>query len=714
MLLDLKTACRELLKNRWFTCVTVLTLALGIGANTAIFGVVNKLLLNPLPYPDADRMVYLRVGLQRTIEFAFPPPGAVASAWREEARSFEGFEGYTSSTVLAYDENGARVLRGIRMTPGLPACLGVVPLLGRGFTPADAEAGAPAVVMLSYEMWQRDYGGLPDVIGRAVTLDDLPYVVVGVMPPRSDAFATGFRPDVWFPQSYPVSGAQPSSLEIMTRLREGVSLDAATEELATILARVAAESPRPLFGPDAPTVRIQGPSERVAANARDALYVLLGAVGLVLLVACSNVANLLLARGASRSRELSLRSALGASTWRLVRALFAECLVLALAAGVVGVGVGWLTLRILTGLRPASLAVLGEAELDPTVLAFTFGVSVVTALLFGLAPALQLASRKLGDALRGGASGVVRGGLGTRLRKLLVAAQMAISVVLLVSAGLLIRSFIHLQSAEIGFDAENLFSVQLSMPRAKYQTPTSREVFAEQLVERIRSSPGVTAATRVFSAPPNGLTFIGGGVGFEIRGATLSEADAQASRVIHYVGSDYFSALRIALLEGRTFTADEMRGRTAVIVNRAAAEHFWPDGGALGGEMKWGQDWMTVVGVVDNVLFGSLTRGRDTPQFYWPLPMGPSFTGGPSSLTFVVRAGEDSAIAIAASRAAVQALDPEIAIANVLLTETAIANTIDAPRFNMALLTAFAVIALALAAVGLAAVIGYEVTERTH
>ena len=714
MLLDLKTACRELLKNRWFTCVTVLTLALGIGANTAIFGVVNKLLLNPLPYPDADRMVYLRVGLQRTIEFAFPPPGAVASAWREEARSFEGFEGYTSSTVLAYDENGARVLRGIRMTPGLPAFLGVVPLLGRGFTPADAQAGAPAVVMLSYEMWQRDYGGLPDVIGRAVTLDDLPYVVVGVMPPRSDAFATGFRPDVWFPQSYPVSGAQPSSLEIMTRLREGVSLDAATEELATILARVAAESPRPLFGPDAPTVRIQGPSERVAANARDALYVLLGAVGLVLLVACSNVANLLLARGASRSRELSLRSALGASTWRLVRALFAECLVLALAAGVVGVGVGWLTLRILTGLRPASLAVLGEAELDPTVLAFTFGVSVVTALLFGLAPALQLASRKLGDALRGGASGVVRGGLGTRLRKLLVAAQMAISVVLLVSAGLLIRSFIHLQSAEIGFDAENLFSVQLSMPRAKYQTPTSREVFAEQLVERIRSSPGVTAATRVFSAPPNGLTFIGGGVGFEIRGATLSEADAQASRVIHYVGSDYFSALRIALLEGRTFTADEMRGRTAVIVNRAAAEHFWPDGGALGGEMKWGQDWMTVVGVVDNVLFGSLTRGRDTPQFYWPLPMGPSFTGGPSSLTFVVRAGEDSAIAIAASRAAVQALDPEIAIANVLLTETAIANTIDAPRFNMALLTAFAVIALALAAVGLAAVIGYEVTERTH
>jgi putative ABC transport system permease protein len=712
MLHDLKNACRALLKTPWFTCITVLTLALGIGANTAIFGVVNKLLLNPLPYPDSDRIVYLRVGLQRG-QFFFPPPPAVATAWREQARSIEGFEGFNSNTVLAYDENGARVLRGMRITPGLPAFLGVAPLLGRGFTPADIEAGAPAVAMLSYEMWQRDYGGARDVIGRALTLDDLPHVVVGVMPPRWDAFTTGFRPEVVFPQPYPAAGGPPSSIDIMTRLREGVSPDAATDELAAILARVASESPRPLFGPDVPAVRVQAPSDRIAANTRDALLVLLGAVGLVLLVACSNVANLLLARGASRSRELSLRSALGASTWRLVRGLFAECFVLALAAGVVGVGVGWLTLRILTGLRPSSLAVLGEAELDPTVLAFTFGVSVLTALLFGLAPALQLASRKLGDALRGGASGVVRGGMGPRLRKLLVAAQMAISVVLLVSAGLLIRSFIHLQSAEIGFDAENLFSVQLSMPRAKYQTQTSREAFAEQLLERLHASPGVTVATQVFAAPPNGMTFVGSS-GFEIRGATLSEADAQAGRVLHYIGSDYFSALRIALIEGRTFTADEMRSKTAVIVNRAAAEHFWPDGKALGGEIKWGQDWTTVVGIVDNVLFGSLTRGRDTPQFYWPLPMGPNFTPGPSSLTFVVRAAEDPAIAIAASRAAVQALDPEIAIANVLLTETAIANTIDAPRFNMALLTAFAVIALVLAAVGLAAVIGYEVTERTH
>jgi len=712
MLLDLKAACRELWKNRWFTCVTVLTLALGIGANTAIFGVVNKLLLSPLPYPDSDRIYFLRMGLAR-IEFAMTPPSPIGSAWREQARSFEAIEGFTSRDVLGYDENGGRLLHGMAITPGLPAFLGVAPLLGRGFTPADAEAGAPAVVMLSYEMWRRDYGGESSVIGRTVTLDQAPHVVVGVMPARWDAFATGFRPEVWFPQSLqPSAPTQLLALELMGRLREGVSLDAATDELETILARVQSEAPRRLFPNDTPTARIQGPSDRIAGSTRDALFVLLGAVGLVLLVACSNVANLLLARGASRARELSLRSALGASTWRLVRALFAECLVLALAAGVVGVGVGWLTLRILVGLRPSSLTALGQAQLDPTVLAFTFGVSIVTALLFGVAPALQLASRKLGDALRHAASGVVRGGMGPRLRKLLVAAQMAISVVLLVSAGLLIRSFIHLQNVEIGFDADRLLSVELRLPRAAYQNGASREVLVEQLLDRIRSSPGVTAATQVLVAPPNAMTMVG--AGFEIRGVTLSEAETQAARVINYTRPEYFSVLRVPLIEGRTFTADEARSQAAVIINRAAAEHFWPDGGAIGGEIKFGQNWTTVVGVVDNVVFGSLARGRDTPQFYRPFQTEQGFFSAVPTMVLVVRAAEDPAIAIAAARDAVRALDPEVAVSSVLMTETALANTIAAPRFNMALLTAFAVIALALAAVGLAAVIGYEVTERTH
>jgi putative ABC transport system permease protein len=715
MLLDLKAAFRELAKNRWFTCVTVLTLALGIGANTAIFGVVNRLLLNTWPYPDSERLVYLRIALPR-LQFATPPPALVAAAWRDEARSFEAVEAHAFRSVLAYDDNGARVLTGMSITPSLPGLLGVAPLLGRSFTASDAEPGAPAVVLLSYEMWQRDYGGASDTIGRALTLDELPHTVIGVLPRRWDAFAAPLRPEVWFPRSFPAASDPPAAslpVEIVGRLRPGVSLAAATAELEAILGPTLEAAARPMYGTDVPTVRLEGPTARVAANTRDALLVLTGAVGLVLLVACSNVANLLLARSASRARELSLRTALGASAWRLVRALFAECLVLALLAGVAGVTLGWATLRILVWLRPNSLSAVAEARIDTTVVAFTFGVSIATALLFGLAPALQLRSRKLGDALRHGASGVVRGGSGARLRKLLVAAQMAMSVVLLVSAGLLVRSFVHLQNVDVGFDARNLFTATLTLPRGRYQEIASREVLLEQLLERIRSSPGVAAATQAAYGPPSFLRLTG--IGFEIRGVTLSEADTAVSRGFNSVRPDYFDTLGLRLLQGRTFTTDEARNGGVILINQAAAKYFWPDGEALGTEVKWGRDWSTVIGVTDNVIAGGLTQQRDAPMFYLPSKQERLLPGlGPPNLTLIVRAAGDSAVATASLRTAVRELDPEIAISSILLTETALAGSIQGPRFNMVLLAAFAVIALALAAIGLAAVIGYEVTERTH
>jgi putative ABC transport system permease protein len=715
MLLDLKAACRELVKNRWFTIVTVLTLALGLGANTAIFGVVNRVLLNTWPYPDSDRLVYLRLALPR-FTIATTPPALVADAWRAQARAFESLEGYALRSVLAYDENGARVLTGMSITPGLPAMLGVAPLLGRGFAAADAEPGAPAVVMLSYELWQRDYGGANDVLGRAVTLDELPHTVVGVLPARWQAFAAPIRPEIWFARPFPAASDPPAAsfpVEILGRLRPGVSWDAATAELETILGSALAAAPRPLYGNDMPTARLEGPTARVASNTRAALLVLSGAVGLVLLVACSNVANLLLARSASRARELALRTALGASTWRLVRALFAECVVLALLAGVVGVALGWATLKILVWLRPNSLSAIAEAEIDMRVVAFTFGVSIAATLLFGLAPALQLRSRKLGDALRHGASGVMRGGSGPRLRKALVVAQMAMSVVLLVSAGLLVRSFVYLQNVDVGFDTRNLFTASLTLPRGRYVESASREAFLEQLLERLRSSAGIASATQATSGPPNLMRFAG--IGFEIRGVTLSEADATAPRAVNSVRPDYFETLGIRLLEGRTFTADDLRSGGAMIVNQAAANHFWPDGNALGAEVKWGRDWTTVVGITETVLSGGLTQERDVPHLYLPAKQERLLPGlGPPSLTLILRAAGDSAVAIASLRAATRELDPEIAIPSVLLTETALAASIQGPRFNMALLAAFAVIALVLAAIGLAAVIAYEVTERTH
>jgi predicted permease len=502
-------------------------------------------------------------------------------------------------------------------------------------------------------------------------------------------------------------------VEVVARLRPDVSVEAVSAELDVLVERALAGAQRRLFDGTVVT-RVVPPSDRLGAGTREALLVLLGAVALLLLVACSNVANLLLARGAGRARELALKMALGAGTGRLVRGLLAECLMLALAAGLAGLAFGWLTLRVVMALRPSSLPALADLTLDPVVLAFTFGVSALTALLFGLAPALQLRSAKVGDALRHGASGVVRGGGGARVRKLLVAAQMAISVVLLVSAGLVVRSVVHLQSIDVGFDTENLLTARLALPRAKYESSTSREVLAEQLIERIETLSGVADVTQAQVAPPNGVWSLSTEV--EARGSPPSDASANVTHGFNHVRPNFFDVLGIPL-QGRTFAADEVRGGRVVIVNRAAAERYWPGGNAIGAQMRWGEpEWRTVVGVAGNVIAGGLTRPSDEPQFYFPFDVErvPMTFGAPPTVTLMVRAADDAADVIAAVRAATQALDPEIAITNMLLTETAFAGTIDAPRFNMALLTAFAVLALVLAAVGLAAVIGYEITERTH
>jgi len=713
MLHDLKTACRDLIKSRWFTSVTVLTLALGIGANTAIFSVVNRLMLNPLPYPDSGRIVHVRLG-SKQFAFGFPVPTLLARAWRDEARSLDGMEGYERHDMLAYDEQGARVLHALRVTPGLAPFLGVMPALGRALTTDDAAASAPPVALVSYAMWQRDYAGANDVLGRAITLDDVAYVVAGVLPPQASAIAGPTSVDVWLPLSLEASStpANFTAVEVIARTRPNVPLTQATNELDALATRVHDEGSAPWLRDF--FTRLERPSympQSFPGRSDNTVLVIFGAVGLLLLVACANVANLLLARGAARARALALRAALGASTWRLVRALLSECLVLGAAAGIAGLVIGWATLKALIRLRPDSLSALDDVRLDPLVLAFTFGLSFVTAFLFGSAPALQLARTKFADALRDGATGVVRGG-GARLRKSLVAAQMAVSVVLLIAAGLLVRSVYFLQHVDLGFDAENLVTFQLALPRARYESPESRDLVSDQLLERIRGLPGVTAATQAFTAPPNIVMRSGG---LEIRGVTLLEGEAEQSLAFNHVREDFFSTLGIRLLEGRTFTADELRTGNALVVNHGAAQRFWPDGNALGAEVKTGEEWATVVGVVDDIMAAGPVWARESTLFYWPFSYKnvPTSIGATPSIVFIVRTG-DAASTISQIRAAVLAFDPQIAIPNVREMQTALAGQIDGPRFNMALFGAFALIALALAAVGLAAVIGYEINERTR
>jgi putative ABC transport system permease protein len=356
--------------------------------------------------------------------------------------------------------------------------------------------------------------------------------------------------------------------------------------------------------------------------------------------------------------------------------------------------------------------VLADVHLDPIVLAFALGASITTILLCGIWPASQLLSANVNAALRHGASGVVRSGSGARVRKLLVGVQMAISVVLLVGAGLLVRSVVQLEHIDVGFDTNNLFSVQLSLPRSHYEQPASRDAFSDQAIERLRAIPGVAGVTEAFMAPPNYV--VAGGL--EIRGVTLSEADARAAYAFNYVRPDFFSTLGIRLLQGRVFTAEDQRGGPVMIVNRSAATKFWPNASPIGAEIKFRTGWATVVGVVGDIAGAGRTGAPNAPLFYAPFTAehAPTLIGALPRAVLLVRAAADPASVMGQVRAAINALDPEVAIPNMLLADTAYGRTMDRPRFNMVLLGAFAVVALLLAAVGLSAVIGYEVADRTH
>jgi putative ABC transport system permease protein len=718
LLQDVRYALRSLRRAPRFTAVVVLTLALGIGANTAIFSVVNRLLLHPLPYTDADRIVFLWEGKPQGTMMVVPNLGLIR-AWKAQARSFDGVESYRSHSFMATVQGEAEVVRGTEITPGFPAFVGVHAALGRTFIPDDARPGAPPVVLISYARWQRQFGGSTSVLGRTITLDGKAYSVVGVMPPQWEVLGGPGTADpnhVWIPLSLQRSSDPmvPTWANTVARLRPGITPEQAQREMDAIAARVT--------GPAAPgnssfAARVVAPRQLLQTGvSQDALLVLLAAVGLVLLVACANVANLLLARGTARSREIALRTALGAARWRLVRQILVESIMLALLGGAAGVLVAWWGLDVLTGLSPSNLRALAGVHLDGFVLQFALALSLVTGVLFGLLPALHATSPAVGTALRTGGSGVVRTGSGRRIRAVLVAAEMALSVVLLVSAGLLIRSVAHLQATDVGFDASHLFTVRMSLPGSRYGPIPSRELFAERMLAGIRRVPGVAAATQASDAP---TTYSGVSGTLEIEGQTVSDADLHKMIDFNKVQPDYFRTIGIRLLGGRTFNAAEMRSGNAAIINDVMARHFWPNRPALGQRLRFGNDgpWKTVVGVVNGIVArDGLMGASGAMQIYMPYREQDAWQipNLPPRVQFVVRSTSAPAAVIPAIRQLSHSIDPEAAVREITIAETQLAESISGPRFNMALLTAFAVLAVALAAIGLAAVIGYAVTERTH
>lgn len=712
---DLRYALRSLRRAPRFAAVVVLTLALGIGANTAIFSVVNRLLLHPLPYPDSDRLVYLALGSAFTPR-GFPVTKRITLGWQQQARSLEGVEAYINHDFLATTGDRTDVVLGLSVTPGLMTLLRVHPVIGRGFVPEDARPGAAPVVLISTALWRRAYAGSRDVLGHTITLDGMPRTVVGVIPQEAGAIAgPSDQRDIWLPltlESADTAFSPTDFVNVVGRLRPGVTIAQARHELDAITARMPKQT---VFSGIEQTAVVTQPSQEfLSARTHDVLLVLLAAVAVVLLVACANVANILLARGTARTREIALRTALGANRWRLVRALLVESIVLAVAGGMLGLLFAWWGTDLLARFGPDELAIAGGVPLDARVLEFTLAISLVTGVLFGLMPALRTASAQLGHTLRSGGSGVVRSGRRSRARAVLVAGEMALSVLLLVSAGLLIRSVGYLQQIDPGFDVQHVFTMRVALSRSGYQTVSSREQFGERMLSGLRRLPGVAVATEALGAPP-GYTK---GVEPHLHATGAAhEPHGQTIVAFNNVMPDYFKALGIRLISGRTFTQQEMTSGHAVIVNQTLAHSLWPRQPAVGQQLDLDVIGpSTVVGVAADVVTGGLTGDKHDLQLYVPYRAAtvPTLIGEPPQLTFIVRTVGDPASVMAAIRPLTRSIDPDVAVRDITRMETRLGRSIAGPRFNMMLLSAFAVLALALAAVGLAGVIGYSVTERTH
>jgi len=701
---DLRFAWRTLGRQKAWTAVAIITLALGIGANTAVFSVVNALLLHPLPYPNADRIafVYLEPARGNTtgMSVVVMPGMPVVRAWKENARSFEAFEPYMDEDRSLRTTEGPPVSVNVAsVLPSFSEFTGTKPTIGRVFTSRDIADGA-RVALVSEPLWRGRYGSDPGIIGKSIVLDNQPYSVIGVMP-------VGYRlpqveetvSDVWLPLDLRNDSL---GVRLVGRLRPGATVAAATRELDAIYARSAGEKPTSLDAGDF-TVRLTAPSEMVSF--RQSLLLLSVAVALVLLIACGNVAHLLLAKTAARQRELAIRAAMGASRVRIVRQLITESLLLAGAGCVGGLIAGWLGLRALVAIRPDSLAELAEAHMDGTTLLVTAALSALTGIIVGLLGTLQAARFSANDALKAGAISASQSRRQRRLRSILVVSEMAVSTVLLVGATLLIRSIAHLQTVDPGFDTSRLYAVQLSL-RQEYPTTEARQAFLADLTARMRQVSGVEGLTISTAVPPWRSFMIGA---LQTEGDPLPPAGTTSFIDYNRIEPDYFRFMGIRLVEGSTIT-DTSKAARQVVVNAGFAKKYWPRGSALGRRIRVvynGQgDWMTIVGVVGDALTSGLLGEASRPMMY----LATTDSNQPSVLVRVAPGADP----IPSLRRVVAQADPRLPSPTVSNIESVMQRSIARPRFTMTLLVAFTGLALVLAAVGLYGVMAYSVAQQTR
>src|SRR4051812_22081483 len=705
MLNDFRYALRQLINSLSFTIVAIITLALGIGACTAIFSVVNTVLLRPLDYPEPDRLVVIReTQLPQFPEFSVSPPNYID--WEKQAKSYEHLAAYAGATLNLTGEGEPQRLVGVKATAHYFDVMGVKPILGRALLPEEDAPGKNHVVVLSHGFWQRVFGGAKDVVGRQVQLNGEPYQVVGVAP---YGFGAASKVDIWTPMAFRPDETDNKArgghyINVAGRLKPGVTFAQAKAELDLIAKQLAVQYPDQQKGWGIFMMLIQDYTVR---DVRPILYTLLGAVGCVLLIACANLANLLLARATARHREISIRAALGAGRARLVRQLLTESVVLAVCGGIAGVILARWGLDALLALAPTSLPCITEIHLDSGVLLFSLALSVVTGLIFGIAPALLAARSDVNEALKQGTRGSTEGGARGKLRSALVVIEVTFALVLLGGAGLLARSFMQLAHVDPGFIPENATLLRLSLPQKKYAKPEQQIAFADALLERVRNLPGVQAVGVTHSMPLVGDYVLG----FNIEGRPPIAPSDLPSTNYYTVTPDYFRAMGIRLVRGRVFTPqDDAKAARVSIVNETMARQFFPNEDPIGKRINItnGPDtWREIIGIVGDIKQYGLDKATSA-QSYEPYAQNPF-----SSVNVVIRTKGSPAALLGALRPAVYAVDKDQPVGTIRPLEEIVADSISRQRFAMTLLTVFSVVALVIAAVGIYGVMAYNVVQRT-
>jgi putative ABC transport system permease protein len=709
---DMRYGMRMLLRNPAFTAIAVLALALGIGANSAIFSVVNTLLLRPLPYKNPGQLVVI---WENATHLGFPkntPSPANFLDWQKQATLFEGMGAFAERSFNLTGVGEPERLDGRRVSANLFDLLGVKPILGRNFVPEEDKPGTK-VALLNETLWKRRFGGDPGVIGRSLSLNGEPYTVVGVLPSsvRLPAFGN-WRDQVWVPLAFPAEEAAARGnhfLEIIGRMKPGVTVPRARAEMETIAARLAQQYPE--YNTRIGAV-VNPLHEEIVGNMKPALLILLGAVAFVLLIACANVANLLLARAAARHKEIALRLALGADRARLTKQLLVESVMLSMLGAMVGLALAYAGLRVLTQFIPADVAQAEMITIDGKVLLFTLAVALITGLIFGLAPASQAAHFNLNDTLKEGGRDSGAGPRGKRLRSALVIAEVAVSFILLIGAGLLINSFMHLRNLDPGFHADHLLALNVDLSETKYPDNPRRVAFFDEVVRRVQALPGVRSVAVAGNLP---FTYNGDSMPIGVEGVPDPPPDQHPDVIYRAVGPGYFSTMGIPLVHGRDFNdQDSLEANLAVVVSEKTAKYYWPNADPIGKRLKNGSTtqegpWRTVVGVVKDVRQNDFIA-EPKMQMYFTYRQLRSLM--PNAL--IVRTAIDPLSLATPIRNAIWAVDKDQSVANIDSMEHIVAGAVARQRFSMLLLAIFAGVALVLAAVGIYGVMSYSVAQQTR